>query len=128
LVFNKLSKSTLINGIFEEVLTQEGEVSHKNKKGKNTTTSTKLYKVEENTYIADTPGFGIMDLDMEELDLAHSFVEFFELSSNCKYNGCLHLNEPNCAVKKALEKGEILSTRYENYKQFIEEIRKRKKW
>ena len=69
-----------------------------------------------------------MDLDMEELDLAHSFVEFFEISSNCKYNGCLHLNEPNCAVKKALEKGEILSTRYENYKQFIEEIRKRKKW
>ena len=72
-----VGKSTLINGIFDEVLTQEGEVSHKNKKGKNTTTSTRLYKIKENTYIADTPGFSTFDVyEIEYRELYRYFKEF----------------------------------------------------
>ena len=122
-----VGKSSLLNVLDEDLKLETNDISKALNRGKHTTRHVELINIKDG-WIADTPGFGIMDLDMEELDLAHSFVEFFERSSNCKYNGCLHLNEPNCAVKKALEKGEILSTRYENYKQFIEEIRKRKKW
>ena len=79
--------------------------------------------------IADTPGFGIMDFTgMEDIDIAHSFKEFFDVSSSCKYNGCLHINEPNCAVKKLVDENEILKSRYENYLNFIEENKKQRKW
>ena len=122
-----VGKSSLLNVLDEDLKLETNDISKALNRGKHTTRHVELINIKDG-WIADTPGFGLMDLDMEELDLAHSFVEFFEISSNCKYNGCLHLNEPNCAVKKALEKGEILSTRYENYKQFIEEIRKRRKW
>ena len=79
-----VGKSTLINGIFDEVLTQEGEVSHKNKKGKNTTTSTRLYKIKENTYIADTPGFSTFDVyEIEYRELYRYFKEFNKYNNKC---------------------------------------------
>ena len=65
---------------------------------------------------------------MNEVDISHSFVEFFEASGKCKYNGCLHLNEPSCEIKKLVEENKILTTRYENYKQFITESKSKRKW
>ena len=65
---------------------------------------------------------------MSEVDISHSFIEFFKASSRCKYNGCLHKNEPHCEVKRQVEEGTILKSRYDNYLLFIEEISKRRKW
>ena len=68
-----------------------------------------------------------VDKQMEKIDLAQNFVEFFGLSSNCKYNGCLHMNEPSCYVKELVNKNEILKSRYENYLTFINDLGKDKK-
>ena len=65
---------------------------------------------------------------MTEIDIAHSFKEFFVLSEHCKYNGCLHLKEPNCEIKNKVESGNILVSRYQNYLQFIEESKNLRKW
>lgn len=125
-----VGKSTLINGIFKEVLTQEGEVSHKNKKGKNTTTSTKLYKVKENTYIADTPGFSTFDVyEIEYRELYKYFKEFNKYANKCEYLDCTHVKEENCAIKSNVGK-DITESRYNNYKKIYEELKDREehKW
>ena len=111
-----VGKSTLINSIFEQELTQEGDISDKNQRGKNTTTSTTLYKYKENSYIADTPGFSTFEInEIPKEDLCHYFVEFVPYLDKCKFQGCSHIKEENCGVKDALESGKISSQRYENY-------------
>lgn len=111
-----VGKSTLINSIFEQELTQEGDISDKNQRGKNTTTSTTLYKYKENSYIADTPGFSTFEInEIPKEDLCHYFVEFVPYLDKCEYQGCSHIKEENCGVKEALEAGKISSQRYENY-------------
>ena len=111
-----VGKSTLINAIFNDTITQEGEISQRNKKGKNTTTSTKLYEIDENTYIADTPGFSTFDIsEIEYRELDQYFKEFKPLLENCEFVGCTHIKEQNCGIKKALEKGKIDSGRYERF-------------
>ena len=97
-----VGKSTLINAIFNDTITQEGEISQRNKKGKNTTTSTKLYEIDENTYIADTPGFSTFDIsEIEYRKLDQYFKEFKPLLENCEFVGCTHIKEQNCGIKKA---------------------------
>ena len=111
-----VGKSTLINSIFEQELTQEGDISDKNQRGKNTTTSTTLYKYKENSYIADTPGFSTFEInEISKEDLCHYFVEFVPYLDKCEFQGCSHIKEENCGVKEALESGKISSQRYENY-------------
>ena len=111
-----VGKSTLINSIFEQALTQEGDISDKNQRGKNTTTSTTLYKYKENSYIADTPGFSTFEInEIPKEDLCHYFVEFIPYLDKCEFQGCSHMKEENCGVKEALEAGKISSQRYENY-------------
>ena len=111
-----VGKSTLINSIFEQELTQEGDISDKNQRGKNTTTSTTLYKYKENSYIADTPGFSTFEInEIPKEDLCHYFVEFVPYLDKCEFQGCSHIKEENCGVKEALEDGKISSQRYENY-------------
>ncbi len=123
-----VGKSSLLNTIDSSLNLDINDISKALNRGKHTTRHVELLRIS-NGWIADTPGFGIMDFtDMNEYDLAHSFKEFFTTSKFCKYNGCLHLNEPMCAVKKQVEENKILFSRYENYKRFIEEIRERKKW
>ena len=81
-----VGKSTLINDIFEKDLTQEGEISKRNKRGKNTTTSIKLYEIDQNTYIADTPGFSTFSIEeINSKDLANYFIEFKEEILNCEF-------------------------------------------
>ena len=111
-----VGKSTLINKIFNEKLTEEGILSKKNKRGRNTTTQVTLYKIEENSYIADTPGFSTFDVnEIEEKDLANYFIEFKPYIEKCQYADCSHIKEENCGVKKALEQGKISKERYNNF-------------
>ena len=123
-----VGKSTILNLLDENLKLEVNDISYVLGRGKHTTRHVELYPLYEGM-IADTPGFGIMDFTgMEDIDIAHSFKEFFDVSSSCKYNGCLHINEPNCAVKKLVDENEILKSRYENYLNFIEENKKQRKW
>ena len=111
-----VGKSTLINSIFEQELTQEGDISDKNQRGKNTTTSTTLYKYKENSYIADTPGFSTFEInEIPKEELCHYFVEFVPYLDKCEFQGCSHIKEENCGVKDALESGKISLQRYKDY-------------
>lgn len=126
-----VGKSTLINAIFQSELTEEGMVSQKNKKGKNTTTQVKLYKLEEKAYIADTPGFSTFDItEIPKEEICHYFKEFQEYLADCKYIGCSHIKEQECGIKKALEEGKIAKSRYENYSKIYEELKEKEenKW
>lgn len=126
-----VGKSTLINHIFESQITEEGEISKKNKRGKNTTTSSFLYTIDNNTYLADTPGFSTFGIDeIESRNLAKYFVEFDEFSKECEFIGCSHIKEECCNIKKAVETGKISKSRYENYCKIYEELRKKelRKW
>ena len=127
-----VGKSTLINAIFKDTITQEGEISQRNKKGKNTTTSTKLYEIDENTYIADTPGFSTFDIsEIEYRELDKYFKEFKPLLDDCEFVGCTHIKEENCGIKQALQQGKIDNGRYERFCKIYEELKQkeeRKKW
>ena len=77
-------------------------------------------------YIADTPGFSSLELKMEPVELATTYHDFRELSHHCKFRGCLHDSEPKCAVKEAVEAGDIDQTRYEDYLQLLKQVKERK--
>ena len=118
-----VGKSTLINAIFNEEMTLEGEISKKNKRGKNTTTSVKLYEIDENTYIADTPGFSTFDVsEIHKNDLCKYFVEFKKEINNCKYTGCTHIKEESCGIKKAVQEGKVSEERYERFIKIYNEL------
>jgi len=126
-----VGKSTLINAIFNKEKTLEGEISLKNSKGKNTTTSVKLYKVGENSYIADTPGFSNFDIyEIQYKELYKYFKEFNEYVDNCEYADCTHIKEQVCGIKEAMEENRISQSRYENFKKIYEELKDKEehKW
>ena len=127
-----VGKSTLINGIFDREITKEGEISKRNKRGKNTTTSIKLYEIEQNTYIADTPGFSTFDItEIEYNELEKHFKEFRENIKNCEFVGCTHIKEEKCGIKTAIQEGKISQDRYNRFCKIYEElkqIKERKKW
>ncbi len=124
-----VGKSSLINALFHIDKTQEGEVSKKNKKGKNTTTDTKLYELEKNTYIADTPGFSSFEInEIESTELDTYFREFQSEISKCEFIGCTHIKEQNCGVKEAVQTGIISKERYERYCKIYEELKEKEKY
>ncbi len=126
-----VGKSTLLNDLFEDNLTLEGKISSKNKRGKNTTTTVKLYELEENTFIADSPGFSTFDIyEIETTNLAEYFVEFKEHIKNCEFVGCTHIKEKKCGIKQALKENKISQNRYERYIKIYEELKDREehKW
>lgn len=111
-----VGKSTLINSILGKQIAEEGNISSKNKRGKNTTTQVLLYKIGENSYIADTPGFSTFDIsEIEKSDLAKYFIEFRPYLAECEYVDCSHKKEENCGIKKAVEEGKISKDRYERF-------------
>lgn len=114
-----VGKSTFINAV-TGLNIKTDEISKVLGRGKHTTRHTELIRINDG-WIADTPGFGNIELKIDEVSLSQSFVEFFRCK--CKYNGCLHLKEPGCEVLNKLKDGEILKSRYDNYVQFIKEIR-----
>lgn len=126
-----VGKSTIINALFNEEKTKEGEISFKNKKGKNTTTDVKLYELENDTYIADTPGFSSFEIpEIESEDLDKYFIEFNNYIKQCEFVGCTHIKEQNCGVKKALENGRIEKQRYERFCKIYSQLKEKEahKW
>ena len=121
-----VGKSSIINAVFNKEKTQEGEISQKNKKGKNTTTDTKLYKLKQNTYIADTPGFSSFEInEIESTELDKCFREFLPEIKKCEFVGCTHIKEENCGIKKAIKEGKISTERYERYCIMYKEIKEK---
>lgn len=118
-----VGKSTFVN-LLSHLNIKTNIISQALGRGKHTTRHTELLNIASG-WIADTPGFGTLDLEMDETTLSQTFKEFFE--TKCKYNGCLHIKEPGCNVIKKVENGEILRSRYDNYLSFIKEIRERPK-
>lgn len=119
-----VGKSSLLNALYPELSLQTAEISKKLGRGRHTTRQVELFKIGEN-YVADTPGFSAVDIEnycdipREELDLA--FREFREPRCKCRFTNCLHIKETGCAVKKAVEDGEIAESRYNSYLRLIEE-------
>jgi ribosome biogenesis GTPase len=117
-----VGKSSLVNAISPEIAAKVGEISKTHDTGMHTTTYTEMFEFMPGSYIVDTPGvkgFGTYDMETEEI--SHYFVEFFELSKDCRYGNCTHTHEPGCAVLEALERGEIAPSRYQSYLSMLED-------
>lgn len=117
-----VGKSTLLNMLQPNLNIQTQEVSEQHQQGQHTTTFSEMHDLDFGASIIDTPGvrgFGLIEMDKHEL--GDYFKEFFKLKSQCKFNNCLHINEPNCAVKLALENGEVAPSRYKNYLSMLEQ-------
>ena len=123
-----VDKSSLLNQIDSNFQLKTGDVSDKIKRGKHTTRHAELFELKFGGMVADTPGFSSLTLDdIEDIDLKDYFIEF-EDYDDCKFGSrCIHQNEPNCAVKEAVENGEIPKERYESYIQLLNEIRQGKR-
>ncbi|REB09712.1 ribosome small subunit-dependent GTPase A [Sporosarcina sp. BI001-red] len=121
-----VGKSTLLNTLLPGLLLETGVISEALGRGKHTTRHVELHEVADGL-VADTPGFSSLEFDtLEKQDLGSCFPEFLEASEQCKFRGCLHLKEPSCEVKRLVESGEILKSRYTHYLQFLQEITDRK--
>jgi len=116
-----VGKSTLVNVIEPDLDLKTKEISTQHMQGQHTTTFAEMFDLNFGAKIIDTPGikgFGVVDMDKEEV--GDYFPEFFALKQDCKFNNCLHVEEPKCAVKEALEKNEIAFSRYRSYLQILE--------
>ncbi|MBV1923206.1 MAG: ribosome small subunit-dependent GTPase A [Flavobacteriaceae bacterium] len=116
-----VGKSTLVNAIEPQLNLKTKEISEQHLQGQHTTTFAEMFDLSFGAQIIDTPGikgFGMVEIEKEEL--SGYFPEFFELKEHCKFNNCLHIEEPKCAVKDALEEGSIPWSRYKSYLQILE--------
>lgn len=124
-----VGKSSIFNMVSPDFKMETGSVSEKIKRGKHTTRHSELIPIGEDTYIMDTPGFSSFYVEgMEKENLKDFFPEFIKHEPYCKFQGCVHINEPVCGVKDALTEGEISESRYNNYKLLYEELKDKKKW
>lgn len=122
-----VGKSSLLNAVDEKLGLQTGTISDKIKRGKHTTRLACLMPYGEDGVIVDTPGFSSLDLtEIPAEDLAGYFPEFADYLTGCRFRGCLHSHEPECALKNAVEQGTVSSERYQSYLRFLQEIKERK--
>lgn len=123
-----VGKSSFTNYLQPNAEMEVGDVSRKIGRGRHTTRHTELIWIEEDTFFLDTPGFSslyLQDIRREELRLY--YPEFAPYERQCRFQGCVHISEPDCAVKQALEEGKISRRRYENYVLLAEELKGRRK-
>ena len=117
-----VGKSTLINILDPSFRLRTGHISESHQTGKHTTTFAEMFELESGIRIIDTPGIrGFGTIDIERSELFHFFPEIFRSSKKCKYHNCIHLNEPGCMVKQAVDAGIISESRYLNYLMMLEE-------
>tara|TARA_R110002051_G_scaffold172385_1_gene242697 strand:+ start:2716 stop:3669 length:954 start_codon:yes stop_codon:yes gene_type:complete len=115
-----VGKSTLVNAIEPKLDLKTKKISEQHSQGQHTTTFAEMFDLQIDAKIIDTPGikgFGIVDMEKEEI--GDYFPDFFRLKQHCKFNNCLHIEEPKCAVKEALDKDEIAWSRYRSYVQMV---------
>lgn len=119
-----VGKSSMLNAIKEDAVMETGDISEKIGRGKHTTRHSEIFKTDDDTYVFDTPGFGSLFIPgMTKERLEDCFPEFSLYTNECRFIGCAHINEPDCAVKEALEENKIAESRYESYKAFYEELK-----
>lgn len=128
-----VGKSSLLNAVHEGFTLQTGEISEKIKRGKHTTRHSELLELKNGGIVVDTPGFTSLSMhEIEAEDLKEYFPEFRMMDEQCKFDNCMHINEPDCIVKTAVEDNRISKDRYEAYLYILKEIsehrRKQKKW
>ncbi len=125
-------KSSLTNIIVPEAAMETGEISKKIGRGRNTTRHTELFCVGSETYILDTPGFSSLAFEegtMDEREVKYCFPEFDQYKDGCRFGeDCMHIGEPVCGVKKAVEEGKIAQSRYDDYRLFVRELKDQKKY
>jgi len=119
-----VGKSSILNRLAPELNLATGEVSEKLGRGRHTTRHVELYCLGENTYVADTPGFSSFDTDQMEVilkeNLQYAFPDFGRYIGSCRFDDCSHRREPDCAVRQAVEAGEIEKSRYDSYLKLYE--------
>ncbi len=127
-----VGKSSVLNRLQPELCLATGEVSQKLGRGRHTTRHVELYKLDESTYVADTPGFSSFDTDQMEYilkeNLQYAFPDFGTCVGHCQFHDCSHRKEPGCAVRQAVEAGQIESTRYDSYLRLYEKSSQIKDW
>ena len=127
-----VGKSSILNRLAPELKLETGEVSEKLGRGRHTTRHVELYRLGENTYVADTPGFSSFDTDQMELilkeNLQYAFPDFGSFIGKCRFDDCSHRKEPDCAVRAAVEAGDIEVSRYESYLKLYEKSSQIKAW
>lgn len=123
-----VGKSSMLNALTKDYTMETGSVSQKIGRGRHTTRHSQLFEIDENSFVFDTPGFSSLFVPgMNKEKLEDCFPEFGNYMEQCRFIGCAHVNEPDCAVKEALERGEISTSRYENYKLMYQELKEKEK-
>lgn len=124
-----VGKSSLINLLYPEAAMETGDISKKVERGRHTTRHSELFALDEESFIFDTPGFSSVFLpDFEKEELKEYFPEFAEYEPYCRFQGCVHIHEPDCRVKEALEQKKVNPVRYENYIALYEELKDKRRY
>lgn len=127
-----VGKSTIINALCPELDLKTGDINEKLGRGRHTTRHSELFRLSQNTWIADTPGFSAFDTERMELvtpeDLQHGFPEFSVFEGQCSYQNCAHIKDKGCAVLQAVETGEIAKSRHDSYVRLYESLKELKPW
>lgn len=127
-----VGKSSMLNRLCPQLQLATGEVSEKLGRGRHTTRHVELYKLDDTSYVADTPGFSSFDTDQMDVilkeNLQYAFPDFGPFVGSCQFHDCFHRSEPGCAVRKALEEGKIEPTRYDSYLKLYEKASQIKLW
>ena len=123
-----VGKSSLLSAIDPNLEIRVQEISDHSGKGQHTTTFAEMYTLKD-AYLIDTPGIKTLSFNnLSPQDVAHNFREIFKRSEGCKFGNCMHINEPGCAIKEAIEIGEISELRYDNYLKILQEIEDQNYW
>lgn len=124
-----VGKSSLINILNPDAKMETGDISSKIERGKHTTRHSELFTIAQDSYIMDTPGFSSLYVnDFEKEELKYYFPEFDPYEGTCRFLGCDHVHEPDCAVKAAVEAGEIHEIRYKDYLEMYEELKSKRRY
>lgn len=124
-----VGKSSLINCLCPTAEMEVGDISRKIERGKNTTRHTQLFALDAHSFIMDTPGFSSLDLfRLEKEDLRFYYPEFEPYEGTCRFHGCVHISEPDCSVKEAVEAHKISALRYHNYQLLFDELKNKRKF
>lgn len=124
-----VGKSSIMNLIGEHICLETGGVSRKIRRGRHTTRTVELFSFDATTFVADSPGFSNLDIrDIRVSELEECFPELREYTGQCRFRGCSHIGEPDCAVQEALAQGKIAKSRYESYVQMYQILKDIKEW